>query len=239
LITARGGSKRIPKKNIRVVGGKPLIAWTIEEALKSKHLSRVVVSTDSPEIASISKEYGAEVPFLRPAELAEDNSAHVRCVFHALDMLGQIDKDCFDAVCLLQPTSPLRLVEDIDGLLGMTQRRRPAAMVSVCEAVEHPYFARSLDAEGRLSPYITQDVEYPSKQNLPKVYFVNGAVYFNTVVSLRKDVGFYPAGVLGYEMPLERSLQIDCQHELNVGDLLLRQRAGDCPSKEIEAYEFL
>lgn len=222
LITARGGSKRIPRKNVRYVGGKPLIAWTIAAGLESHLLDRIVLSTDDLEIAEIGRTYGAETPFLRPATLAGDDSAHILCVLHALDWLEEHEGYRPHAVCLLQPTSPLRRAEDIDGLLREALRIRPPAMVAVSEAREHPYFARSINAAGEIVPFVPQDIPYPRKQELSPAWFVNGAVYYNTVESLRRDHGFYPRGTLAYRMPTKRSLQVDDPFELRIADLLLR-----------------
>lgn len=226
LVTARGGSKRIPRKNIRLVGGKPLLAWTVETGMQSSLLDRVVLSTDDPEIAAVGRSYGAETPFLRPAELAGDDSAHILCVLHALDWLQEHEGYYPHAVCLLQPTSPLRLAEDIDGLLSEALGKNPPAMVSVSEAREHPYFARSINAAGEIVSFVPQNVPYPRKQDLPSAWFVNGAVYYNTVASLKRDRVFYPQGTLAYRMPAERSLQVDDPFELRIADLLLGQIAG-------------
>ena len=111
LISARGGSKGLPRKNIKLLSGKPLIAWTIEQALASKYLDRVLVSTDDKKIAEISKKYGAEVPFMRPKELAEDNAKGIEVVLHAIDWLNENDKQKqYDLIMLLQPTSTLRII---------------------------------------------------------------------------------------------------------------------------------
>lgn len=223
LITARSGSKRIPGKNLRLVGGKPLLAWTVLQACKSNYLTEVVVSTDGEEIASVAKSYGAKVPFLRPAEFAGDASPHLDCVLHALDSLIDLGWKPFDAVVLLQPTSPLRTVDDIDGLVKKALDEDVEAMVSVNESVEHPYLARYIDENGYMQPFIPQDVSYPRKQDLLPAYFINGAVYFNTVKSLRRDLTFYPEKLKCYEMAMDRSLQIDCEFELKLADLLLSQ----------------
>ncbi|UZP66882.1 acylneuraminate cytidylyltransferase family protein [Desulfovibrio mangrovi] len=227
LITARGGSKRIPGKNLKSVGGKPLIAWTIEEACKSRMLDEVVMSTDDEGIAEVARSYGASVPFMRPAALAGDSSPHIDCVFHALETLGELGFEPFDAVVLLQPTSPLRLAEDIDGFAREAIARHAEAMVSVCESVEHPYFIRCFDSQGLLHPFVPQDVVYPRKQDLQQTYYINGSLYFNTVSSLYRDRSFYPDRLYGYEIPVERSLQVDNEYELNIADLLLKQRDGN------------
>ncbi|ABB40051.1 N-acylneuraminate cytidylyltransferase [Oleidesulfovibrio alaskensis G20] len=225
LITARGGSKRVPRKNLRIVGGKPLIAWTVEEACKCSLLDSVVVSTDDEEIASVAHRFGALRPFMRPADLAGDATPHIDCVFHALESLKMVGFSSFDAVVLLQPTSPLRLAEDIEGVVNTAMKTGAEAVVSVSESVEHPYFSRLMDAQGILSPVVLQNMAYPRKQDLEKTYFINGSIYFNTVESLCRDRTFYPDRLHGYVVPLERSLQVDSDYELNIADLLLSQRS--------------
>ncbi len=224
LITARGGSKRVYKKNIRLVANKPLIAWTIEEALKSKLLSAVVVSTDDEEIAKTAKKYGAQVPFIRNNELATDTSAHIDCVYDALNKLNTLGYSPFDAVVLLQPTSPLRTVEDIDKLITLAIEKDSKAMVSVCESVEAPYFACTLNAENQIQHLLPQNIAYPRKQDLEQTYFINGAIYFNKIDSLKNEKTFYPPQCHAYILPVERSLQVDTEYELNVAHLLLSQR---------------
>lgn len=226
LITARGGSKRIPGKNLREVGGKPLLAWTVEEACKSSLLDAVVMTTDDVEIADAARRYGASVPFMRPARLAGDATPHIDCVFHALEQLVEQGDEPFDAVVLLQPTSPLRTVDDIDGLLQEALDKKAEAMVTVHDSTEHPYFVRFFGENGVLDPFMRQDVFYPRKQDLQKTYYINGAVYFNTVESLYRTKTFYPEGQYGYEMPAERALQVDSEFEMLVADMLLHRREG-------------
>lgn len=229
LITARGGSKGIPGKNTRIVGGKPLIAWTINAALASVKIKRLIVSTDAPEIAEVAMHFGAEVPFLRPAELALDNSPHLDVVLHALDWLKTIGES-FDYVMLLQPTSPLRLSEDIDSAIDVAIASLPAAVISVNELHQHPYFTRVIDADGVLSPLIPmKELEYPRRQDLPPAYYINGAIFLNQVDSLRNDRTFYPSGAKGFIMPAERSWQIDTDLDLAVVEAILKEQSSSTP----------
>ena len=147
LITARGGSKGIPRKNVRMLAGKPLIAWTIEAALHAGVLDAVVVSTDDEEIAAVAREAGAEVPFIRPPELAKDSTPGLDPVLHALDALPS-----YDAVLLLQPTSPLRSPDDIRACLRLAAESVAASVVSVCEPQAHPFWTYRLLEDGRLQP---------------------------------------------------------------------------------------
>jgi len=129
LIPARGGSKGLPRKNIKPLLGKPLIAWTIEQSLASKYLDKVVVSTEDKEIAEISKKYGAEVPFIRPKELAKDDTPSIDVVLHAIDFLEK--KELFNIIVLLQPTSPLRTISDIDNSIEFLFSKNAQAIISV------------------------------------------------------------------------------------------------------------
>lgn len=222
LITARGGSKGVPGKNTALVGGKPLIAWSIEAALNSKYVHRTIVSTDSEEIAIVAKKFGGEVPFMRPPELAQDRSPHIDVVLHALDfMVGEGLNP--DYLLLLQPTSPLRTSEDIDGAIELSNRNSPKAVIAVHELHEHPYFCRRLDEGGVIKPFVPmEELDYPRRQDLPKAYYVNGSIYLNRCDSLRNDRTFYPDGALGYVMPAERSWQIDTPMDIAVVDALMK-----------------
>lgn len=171
LIPARGGSKGIPRKNIKPIAGKPLIAWAIEAALRSRLLDAVVVSTEDEEIAEVARQRGAQVPFLRPPELAQSDTPGIDPVLHALEQLPE-----FDAVLLLQPTSPLRTTEDIDACIGLAQDMPASSMVSVSEPEKHPYWMYRLGADQHLQTLI--DVPPISRrQELPPVYAMNGALY--------------------------------------------------------------
>ncbi len=176
LITARGGSKGLPGKNVKNLMGKPLIAWTIEQALKSEYLDRVVVSTEDHQIADISKGYGAEVPFIRPKELATDAASNIDVVIHAVNQLKD-DKFLPDSVMLLQPTSPLRRREDIDRAIELFYSSNTDTLVSVHMMVEHPYECLKLEKGGwsyLASPKsnVTRRQEYGED-----FFYINGAIY--------------------------------------------------------------
>lgn len=210
LIPARGGSKGVPRKNIRVVGGEPLIAYTIRAARASARLSAVVVSTDDAEIAAVAREHGAQV-LERPAELAGDESPGVAPVLHALDVMPG-----YDYLVLLQPTSPLRVADDIDACVERCLAGAPAC-VSVCEAEQSPYWMYRLSEIGALHPLMTlPDGLIPRRQDLPPVYALNGAVYVAKTDWLRTHETFLSEGVVGYVMPQERSLDIDTELDLRI-----------------------
>jgi len=221
LITARGGSKGVPGKNIRPIGGRPLIEWTIESAFGAGELSHVVVSTDDGEIAAVAREAGASVPFVRPPALAEDDSSHVDVVEHALTwFMSEMGPD-LSYVVLLQPTSPFRTAEDIDAAVRLAGETEANAVVSVCEASEHPYLCREQAEDGTLHDFIPCGIAYRRRQALPRVYHPNGAIYCIRPEVLVTRRTFFPAGTYPYVMPQERSLQIDTMWDLRVAELVM------------------
>jgi CMP-N-acetylneuraminic acid synthetase len=217
LIPARGGSKGIPRKNIKMIAGKPLIAWTIEAALRSPHIDTVVVSTDDEEIAAIALQAGAQVPFMRPAELASDGATGMAPVMHALDMLPD-----FDAVLLLQPTSPLRSTADIDACLTLAAARAANAVVSVTEPDAHPYWTYRVDDALHMQPMVDAPA-VTRRQDLPLAGALNGALYFARTAWLRENGSFMGADTLAYMMPRERSVDIDTPFDWKFAELLLKE----------------
>jgi CMP-N,N'-diacetyllegionaminic acid synthase len=222
LIPARGGSKGIPRKNVLPVAGKPLIAWTIAAALRSRKLSRILVSTDDAEIAQVAREYGAEAPFLRPPELARDESPVIDTVEHALRWVERAAGNLPDYVLLLQPTSPLRTTEDIDGAIDFAYARGAEAVLGVCEASPHPYLARRIAQDGSLDDFIVVPTRPARRQDFPPAYVLNGAIYLNRVESLLASRTFQPPGTLAYPMPAERSCDIDTPLDLQIAEMILK-----------------
>lgn len=224
LITARGGSKGVPGKNIAPVAGKPLIAWTIEAARAAKRLDKIIVSTDDAAIAEVAREHGADVPFLRPAELAGDRATHISVVLHALDWLaGQGIEPRY--LVLLQPTSPLRSAADIDGAIALAHDNDTAGVVSVCPARDHPLLVKRITPEGALADYATSDLAYLRRQDLPEAFALNGAVYVTQTAALRGQRTFLPRTTLPYIMPVERSLEVDHPWDLHLARLIMEDRA--------------
>jgi CMP-N-acetylneuraminic acid synthetase len=221
LIPARGGSKGIPRKNIRLVGNKPLIAWTTEAACESELISRTIVSTEDQEIADIARQYGAEVPCYRPDNLAEDSSETIDAVLYTLDFLEQNEGYTPDYVVLLQPTSPLRRSDDIDEAIRFTIDRHADSVVSICEAKPHPLLSKTLTQNGTLMDYIPGASDYSRRQDFPAVYSLNGAIYINSTSSLRKERKFILPNTYGFIMPEDRSLDIDSPFDLFIADLVL------------------
>jgi CMP-N-acetylneuraminic acid synthetase len=217
LIPARGGSKGIPRKNIKPIAGKPLIAWTIEAALRSPLLDAVVVSTEDEEIAEVARRAGAQVPFMRPAALAEDDTPGIDPVLHALEQLPQ-----FDAVLLLQPTSPLRTTEDIDACLQLAAQRGAPSVVSVTEPDAHPYWTYSIGSDHRMTRLI-DSAPVSRRQDLPQVAALNGALYFAKSDWLRHNRGLIGPETLAYMMSRERSVDLDTPLDWKFAELLLKE----------------
>lgn len=217
LIPARGGSKGIPRKNIRLMAGKPLIAWTIEAALRSALLDAVVVSTEDEEIADIARQAGALVPFLRPAALAQDATPGIDPVLHALRELPQ-----FDAVLLLQPTSPLRDTADIDGCLRLARERAASSVVSVCEPDSHPAWTYRLGEDLSMSA-LFETVPATRRQDLPVVGALNGAMYFANSAWLQRTGKLVAPETLAYMMSREHSVDIDTPFDWKFAELLLKE----------------
>ncbi len=219
-ISARGGSKGVPGKNIRDLGGLPLMAWTIREARCSAYVDRLVVSSDDAGILAVARSHGAETPFLRPVELARDDTPGVDPVLHALEALRP---EAYDYVVLLQPTSPLRTVADIDGCIQRCLEGGWPCCVSVTEAEKSPYFMFELDEGARLSPVIAQERYHTRRQDLPRVFAPNGAVYVASCEWLAQTRSFLTPETRGFEMPRERSWDVDTLLDFEICELLLKK----------------
>ena len=223
IIPARGGSKGLPGKNILPLQGKPLIAHTIEGARAAHCIHRVVVSTESTEIAQIARQYGAEVPFLRPAELARDETPTLPVLQHVLRELAASEGREPDIVVILQPTSPLRRSEDIDRAVNMLEETGADSVVSLCVAEHHPAWMRRIES-GRVLPFLENAREYTRRQDLPPVYRFNGAIYVSrTRVLLQENV------ILGRDtralvMDAESSVDIDTPLDLKIAALIMQER---------------
>ena len=217
IIPARGGSKGVPRKNIRELVGKPLIAWTIEEAKKSKYITRTILSSEDPEIIEVAKRYGCEVPFVRPLELAQDDTPGIEPVLHVVDQCPG-----FDYIVLLQPTSPLRTFEDIDGCIELIFKNKSPACVSVSIADISPYWMYTMQEKEQLSPLLT-DGFFSRRQDLPKVYALNGAVYVAKVSWLQNKKTFITDETIGYVMSESHSLDIDTEEDFLYCDWKMRK----------------
>ncbi|KJS01674.1 MAG: hypothetical protein VR65_07950 [Desulfobulbaceae bacterium BRH_c16a] len=222
VIPARGGSKGIPHKNIRILGGKPLIAWSIEVALMASSLSDVVVSTDDPEIARIAKELGAQVPFMRPDDLAADSSPTLPVLQHALAQMENLNQTKYDAVLLLEPTSPLRSVDDIENAIKIFYNTDADSVISVCKLTHtHPMQIKKI-VDDELVPFAMNEPEGIRRQDLkPDAYIRNGAIYIT-----RKNI-LLSGSIRGKKcrphiMSPERSVNIDDEIDFLFAETLLQ-----------------
>lgn len=214
IIPARGGSKGVPRKNIRDLAGKPLIAWTIEEAKKSRYIDRLILSSEDDEIIEVAKQYGCEVPFKRPLELAQDDTPGIEPVLHAIEQCPG-----YDYVVLLQPTSPLRTAEDIDGCIEKLLNSDADFCVSVTEPEKSPYWMYTLEGE-RMVPLLPQEELVVRRQDLPKVYALNGAVYVGNIMEIIETKNFLTKSTLGYVMSKENSIDIDTEIDFKLCNLI-------------------
>lgn len=203
LIPARAGSKGLYKKNIKDFCGKPLIHWTIKAAIESASINRVIVSTDSEEIKTISLKSGAEVPFLRPSHLAKDDSLSIDVTLDVINNLKNVDE-----VILLQPTSPLRSSADIDLSYEFRKEKKGDSLVSCYKSNKHPSSYFKINNQGFLEPYISFS---PNKrrQEYEETFLVNGAIYIASTKFLQENRSFISSETIGFKMPLERSIDID------------------------------
>ncbi len=217
LITARGGSKGLPGKNLMRLGGQSLIGRTITTALQSRYLDRIILSTDSSEIAREGELAGCDVPFLRPAELASDTATSRSVALHALEAIG----GTWGYIVLLQPTSPLRTVDDIDGCIELACQSRADSITTVTAAEHPPYWLFGMTDGNRLEPILPQEVRPTRRQDAPPCYALNGAVYVVRPSWLQQNSDFVGDGTLGYVMPHERSIDIDTAFDFNLCKYLI------------------
>ncbi len=227
LITARGGSRGLPRKNVLPLAGKPLIAWSIEAARACPVVDRVVLSSEDEEIARIAREWGCEVPFMRPAVLASDTASSMDVILHALDTL-----ECAGAwqarwVVLLQPTSPLRSADDIQACVRLCQEQGRPAVVSVVEASHPPEWMYYLDGPGadqRMRPVLATPPA-GRRQDTRTAYQLNGAVYVADVAWLRQTRTFLTPDTGAWVMPAQRSVDIDSALDFTLAEVLITHAA--------------
>lgn len=221
LIPARGGSKGILRKNLRQLGGKPLLAWSIEAAQNSRYLDRVVLSSEDAEIIETARQFDCDVPFVRPDELASDNAPGIAPVLHALEML---QAENYDYLVLLQPTSPLRQARDIDAAIELCIENNAPACVSVTEETHNPWWMFTLDAEKRLLPLLDKENMPLRRQDAPQTYSLNGAVYVGRCDYLLEHKSFLGPETIAYAMPPERAIDIDQELDLELAELLVSKK---------------
>ena len=214
IIPARGGSKGLPRKNIIDLAGKPLIAWTIEASLNSKYISKTIVSSDDKEILDISLEYGAEI-IKRPDNLSSDDATSESIVRHVLEYLESIKK-IFDFVVLLQPTSPLRTCKDIDSAFNIMSDSKATAAISVCDIDNKILKTFTKNSAGFLESIVNNKYPFMRRQDLPKVYMPNGAIYIIDIKAFLERNSFLTEKTVSYLMPQDRSMDIDSFDDIEI-----------------------
>lgn len=223
VVTARGGSKGVPRKNIAYIGKYPLVAYKIIAAQKSKYDKRIIVSTDDREIADVSKKYGAEVPFMRPHELATDDASSMDVVEHAMRWIEENDENHYDYVCLMEPSSPFLSYIDVDKAIELLSKSDADSLIGVKEAEVSSIFIHPLDRNGRLSLLYRSLVEMKSlrRQDQIKEYTPNGCIYLAKWDYLKNRKQIYAENSVPYIMPSERSIEIDTNLDLLVAETLV------------------
>ena len=219
IIPARSGSKGLKDKNIKLLNGNPLMAYSIEAALESGKFDEVMVSTDSAKYADIAKEFGAMVPFLRGERTSGDTASSWDTVKEVLSCYEELGKK-FDTVCLLQPTSPLRNAIDIQEAYKLYEEKASVAVLSVCEMEHTPLWSNVLPDDLSLNGFIKTDLDTRRQAN-DTYYRVNGAIYSTSVEQLYKDPNLYREGSFAYIMPRERSVDIDTMLDFSYAEFLL------------------
>ena len=217
IIPARGGSKGIPRKNVKLLGGKPLIAWTIEAALGAPSIHNVVVSTEDEEIANIAVDLGAQVPFMRPAELALDETPGIAPIKHACERIPKTE-----AIVVLQPTSPFRTSSDIEAIISLAAMKQAKSAVSVCKTAKHPFWSYCFDGD-RLVPVFQGKDLTQARQTLPQTFGLNGALYYAEANWFRNTGVLIDSHTIGYVMPAERSIDLDSKLDWAWAEFLLEK----------------
>lgn len=223
VVTARGGSKGIPRKNLAILAGKSLLQWTAEAALSSKRLNRVVLSTDDLEIAAAGRDCGLDVPFMRPAELARDDTPSIPVVQDVIKKLAD-QGEHYDALFLLQPTNPLRRAEDIDGAIEMLEATGADSVISFVDVGEkHPARMKSISPDGRvLDPEFAERFEGQRRQDLPQLFLREGSVYLTRIPVLMEQNSLKGSDCRAWLIPSERACAIDTPWDMFLVEQMLK-----------------
>lgn len=221
IVPARCGSKGLPGKNIKDLHGKPMIAYTIEEALKSKYITEVIISTDCSEIEQVAVKYGAKSYFLRPQELATDQARAIDNYLYTVDRLNRDFDFLIESFVVLQPTSPLRVVEDIDGAIELFNKKKADSVISYVEESHPIEWHKYLKADGRLESIFEDKLQ--NRQDIKKSYYPNGAVYVFDY-KLIQSGKYYSNSTFAYIMPRSRSVDIDTIDDFKYVEFLMKER---------------
>ena len=226
IITARGGSKGIPKKNIKILGKLPLIAYNIISAQKCNIKKRIIVSTDDPEIAEVALRYGAEVPFKRPKELATDEASSIDVVIHAMEWIEENDKEFYDYVCLLQPAAPFVTYKNIEEAIEIIQKNNSDTLLGVKEADMNTVFIHELDENGKLSYHYgaIQRLSSLRRQDMKKQYMLNGCIYIAKWEYMKVNKTFHGTNSEPYIMPRKQSIDIDNMEDFEMAEWMIKNK---------------
>ena len=227
IVPARGGSKRLPGKNIKILNGKPLIQWAIESALGINYITRVMVSTDSQGIADIALKSGAKVPFLRPKSISTDTSSSSEVIEHALDYYKE-QGEIFDFILLLQPTSPMRNKKHIEEAIALLRSKGADAVVSVCECEHSPLWTNTLPENLSMDKFIKDEIKHTRSQDLPLSYRLNGAIYLSKVSRFYEEKTlFLSSNIYAYVMDSESSVDIDHELDFLLAETVFKYRVNN------------
>jgi CMP-N,N'-diacetyllegionaminic acid synthase len=228
IVTARGGSKGIPRKNIALLLGKPLLAYTADAALSAKRLTRVVLSTEDEEIARIGRQCGLDVPFLRPVELAGDDTPTIPVL---QDVVRRLEEggEHYESILTLQPTNPLRLAEDIDGSIKLLEESGADSVISFVDVGEkHPARMKFVSPDGRVTdPPFAEAFEGQRRQDLPKLYLREGSIYLTRRTVLMEQNSLKGADCRAWIIPQERYCNIDTPFDLFLAEQMLKYRVWE------------
>ncbi|WP_027633907.1 cytidylyltransferase domain-containing protein [Clostridium hydrogeniformans] len=223
IIPARAGSKGLYRKNTKNLNGNPLISYTIEAAKKSKYIDKTIVSTEDIEFAEISKRYGAEVPFLRPINLAQDDTPTIDVILHCIEYLRSEQEYIPDYICLMQCTSPFRDEKCLDEAIERLIEEDVDSIVSVCESETNPYWLKEIE-NGKLVDFISSKNKATRRQDLPKVYKLNGAIYICKTDILIKNKSWYTENTIPYVMDNISSIDIDTILDFKFAEVVMKER---------------
>jgi len=219
IVPARGGSKRLPRKNMLDLCGKPLIAWSIEAGLNSKYIDKVVVNSDDDEILNISSNFGAET-IKRPVELGSDTATTFDAIKHTIE---NVEK--YDYIVLLQPTSPLRNEKHIDEAIELLEEKQADAIVSVCEMEHSPLWSNTLPNDGNMRGFLREEILNKRSQDLEKYYRLNGAIYICKTEKLLENKSFFlKDNIFAYKMDRKSSVDIDEEIDFKMAEVLMESK---------------
>lgn len=224
IIPARSGSKGIKNKNIKELNEKPLISYTIEVARESEIFEDIVVSTDSEKYAEISKEYGAIVPFLREEKLSSDTASSLDVILDVLEKMEKLGKR-YETLVLLQPTSPLRTVENLKEAYNLYLKNKANAVVSVCEMEHSPLWSNILPIDNKMDGFLKK-IGNKNRQQLEKYYRINGAIYIANIEYFKRYKDFYYKNSYAYIMSRENSIDIDEEIDFKIAEFLMKEKGN-------------